>query len=231
MTILTVVQDVCTVIGLSVPDAVMASTDREHVELRSLANEMAERIAKAAEWQLLNTIATYTGDGTIEDFDLPDDYDRMLKKAKVWSSSIENPLSAISDRDTWLGLDVQSVDLVFGAWIIYGGQMHIKTALGSGVTAKHWYQSNLTIKPATGDNKTEFTADTDTFRLSERLLRLGMIWQWKANKGQQYAEDMATYEDLKGKLISDDKGSRKIIVGRQRGPRNLDYAYPMAVTP
>ena len=38
-------------------------------------------------------------------------------------------------------------------------------------------------------------ADGDTFVLDERLLRLGMIWQWKAQKGSPYAEDMGTYGD------------------------------------
>ena len=31
--------------------------------------------------------------------------------------------------------------------------------------------------------------------IDERLLKLGMIWQWKANKGSPYAEDMGTYSD------------------------------------
>jgi hypothetical protein len=231
MTILSVFEQVCPVIGLTVPDAVMASTDREHVELAALANEMASRIAKAHEWQLFNTIATYTGDGSTEDFELPSDYGRMLKKAQVWSSSLETPLSPISDRDRWLGLDIQSFDFVINAWILYGGQIHIKPALADAVTAKHWYQSNLIVAPEAGDNKTAFTADADTFRLDERLLRLGIIWQWKANKGLAYAEDMATYEEAKEKLICDDKGSRSIRMGAVRLARGARVAYPLTITP
>jgi hypothetical protein len=41
----------------------------------------------------------------------------------------------------------------------------------------------------------QFTNDGDVFRIDERLLKLGMIWQWKANKGSPYAEDMGTYSD------------------------------------
>ena len=29
----------------------------------------------------------------------------------------------------------------------------------------------------------------------KRMLKLGMIWQWKANKGAPYAEDMGSYSD------------------------------------
>lgn len=230
MTLLSVTQSVCKTVGLDVPSAVASSSEREHVELMEVAQEMAERIAKAHEWQVLNTVATNTGDGTTEDFDLPSDYDRMLKKAQVWSSSLETPLSAIPDRDQWLGLDIRSFDFVINAWIIYGGQMHIKPALASGVTAKYYYQSNLIIAPSAGSNKTAFTADTDTFRISERLLKLGMIWQWRANKGVAYAEDMTNYETLKERLISDDKGSRMLRIGPARVSRDVTTAYPMNIS-
>jgi len=126
---------------LNMPTAVFSSSDREHQELSALSNEMAARIAKAHEWQALNALAIYTGDGATEAFALPADYDRMLKKAQVWSSSLSTPLTPIFDRDKWLGLEVQAFDLIINSWIIYGAQIHIKPALGDGVTGKHWYQS------------------------------------------------------------------------------------------
>ena len=231
MSILSTIQQVCPVIGLSVPNAVFSSAEREHVELQALANEMAQRIARTHEWQVLNAIATYTGDDSTEDFDLPSDFDRMLKKAQVWSSSLSTPLSPIPDRDQWLGLDIQAFDLIINAWIIYGGEMHIKPAMTSGTTAKHWYQSNLIATNAGLTPKASFTADTDIFRVSERLLKLGMIWQWRANKGLPYAQDQDTYEDLLEKLSSDDKGSRMIRVGRARMPGDVNITYPLNINP
>lgn len=230
-TILDIIKEVAPVIGIDVPTVVMTGVEREQVELKALANEMASRIAKAYDWQSLAVVATYPGDGVTEDFDLPADYDRMPVKAKVWSTSINRPLTPITDRDQWLGMEVQAFDMLFGAWIIYGDQIHIKTAVPSGVSAKHWYQSRLIVKPQTGDNKEAFDADSDTFRLNAQLLKLGMIWQWKANKGLAYGEDMASYEDLKDKLISGDKGSRILTIGRQRVPYDVDIAYPVSVVP
>jgi hypothetical protein len=229
MTALTVFQEVCPVIGLAVPNAVMASTDREHLELGALANEMATRIARAHEWQILNTVETITGDGTTLDWALPDDYDRMLTKSQVWSSALSSALTPIPDADHWLGLDVQAFDFVLNAWIIYGGQIHIKPALATDVTAKFFYQSNLIVDAASGPNATTFVADGDTFRLSERLLKLGMIWQWKANKGQAYAEHMATYEEELSRLATRDRGSYMLKIGRRRWPRDTKVAYPQNI--
>jgi hypothetical protein len=231
MTILSVIKEVAKVCGISVPDAVYASADREHVELVSIAQEMAERIANGHDWQRLSKVATITGDGSTETFGLPSDYDRMLVKSQVWSSSLQTALSPISDLDKWLEIDIKSFDFVVNAWTVYGGQMHVKPALGTGVTAKYFYQSNLIVDPAAGADTTTFTADTDSFILDERLLKLGIIWRWKEQKGQPYDEWMADYEELKERLVLRDKGSRMIRVGSVRMPSDVTIAYPQTIIP
>jgi len=231
MTILSTIQGVCKVVGLTVPTEALASTERAHVELVALANEMADRIAQGHDWQSLKVLATITGDGSTESHSLPSDYIRMLKKAQVWSSSLETPLTPISDTDEWLGLDIQAFDFVINAWTIYGDQIHIKPALASAVTAKYFYVTNQIVTASDSSTKTTFTADDDTFRLSERLLTLGMIWQWRAHKGLPYQEDMETFEALKETLISDDKGSRMVRLGKVRLPGDLTTSYPQSITP
>lgn len=231
MTILSAIQNVCKVVGLEVPTTVLASTARDHVELAALANEMADRIAQSHDWQTLKSLATITGDGVTESHSLPADYARMLKKAQVWSSSLETPLTPIPDTDEWLGLDVQSFDFVVNAWTLYGDQIHIKPALASTVTAKYFYIINTIVTANDSSAKTTFTADDDMFRLSERLLTLGMIWQWRAYKGLPYQEDMQTFEALKEALVGQDKGSRMMRLGHVRLPGDLTTSYPQSVTP
>ncbi len=231
MTILDTIKLACPFIGLNVPPEVYSSTDRAMVELQGVANDVAEGIAAAYDWSLLSVQATHTGDGATEDFALPSDYSRMPKKAQIWSSSLEAPLSHISDLDKWLGLDVQSFDFVVNAWTIYGDQIHIKPALATGVTAKHWYQSNLLVTNAALTNQTSFTTDTDVFRLDDRLLKLGIIARWREQKGLPYAEDMDRFEDLKSKLMSADRGARMIRIGEARVPKGVVQAYPLNITP
>lgn len=230
MTTLSVIQDACTSgIALEKPTAVFGSTTREHIELASLINEAGYMIADAHEWQTLNRIATITGDGTDEDFILPTDFSRMLDKSQLWSSSLETPLTPISDRDEWLGLDVQAFDFVINAWIIYGNEIHIKPALASAVTVKYFYQSHHWARSAASANIDQFSADTDTFRLSERLLKLALIYKWREMKGLPYAENMADYQDLLAKLIARDKGSRIIRLGKAQMPRDAVFAYPQNI--
>ena len=231
MTTLSVVQDACTSgIALEKPTAVFGSSTREHIELAALLNEAGAMIAGAHEWQTLNKIATITGDGSDETFALPTDFDRMLDKSQLWSSSLETPLTPISDRDEWLGMDVQSFDFVINAWIIYGNQIHIKPALASAVTVKYFYQSHHWAQTSALVNVDEFSSDTDTFRLNNRLLKLALVYKWREMKGLPYAENMADYQDLLAKLINRDKGSRIIRIGKATMPRDAVYAYPQNIT-
>ena len=230
MTLLTVCQEVSKVIGLDVPTIVASSTEREYIELFAVAHTMADRIIKGHDWQILSRIHTLIGDGATEDFDLPSDYDRMLVKSQVWSSSLQTPLSPITDLDHWLEIDIKSFQFVVNAWTIYGGQMHIKPALDTAITAKFFYQSDLFAASSGGSAQASFVADSDVFRLSEDLLKLGMIWQWRANKGLPYAEDMMNYEQMLGRLVARDKGSKMMRIGKARLPGDVSVAYPQNVS-
>jgi hypothetical protein len=75
-----------------------------------------------------------------------------------------------------------------------------------------------------------FLNDTDVFELDERLLKLGMIWQWKAQKGTPYAEDMATYEDALARVAGADK-PMPIIIGRRPMSAAVNVAYPFPIDP
>lgn len=228
MTLLSVCQKVAKFVGMTVPSEVASSTDRDAVELLATVEEMAERITQGHDWQLLSRIHTLTGDGSEEDFDLPTDYTRMMVKSQLWSSSLETPLSPISDLDEWLGMDVQSFDFVVNAWTIYGGQIHIKPALATGVTAKFFYQSNLVVRSGSS-NVASFTNDADTYRLDENLLALGAIWKFRADKGLPYAEQMQDYEILLSRLVTKDKGSRILRLGMPNMPRDTKIAYPQSI--
>lgn len=231
MTILTAIQNVSASIALDRPEAVFSSTEREHFELQVLANTTGLHIAKDYEWQALKAVATLTGDGTKPAFDLPDDYDRMLKEAELRSSRYVTPLTPITASDQWLDMEIRQFNQVAGMWTMFGGQIHIRPAPAAGEEVKFFYMTRLWANDDQGSLKDGFSKDTDTFRLPESLLELCMIWKWRAQKGLPYAQDQDNYEDAKEKLQSTDKGSRIIAVGRPGRFRGATTAYPISIVP
>lgn len=231
MTVLSTIQNVSAAIALDRPEAVFSSAEREHFELQVLANTAGLHIAKDYEWQALKVVGALAGDGTKTAFDLPADYDRMLKEAQLRSSRYITALTHITDSDNWLDMEVRQFNRVAGMWTLHGGQIHIRPAPAAGEVVQFFYISSLWAKDDQGTVKDGFTKDTDTFRLSEKLLELCMLWKWRAQKGLPYAQDQDNYEDAKEKLMTADKGSRIIAIGRPRPPRGISTAYPVSVLP
>jgi hypothetical protein len=100
------------------------------------------------------------------------------------------------------------------------------TALtASGTSIGLAYLTRNCINLAGGGVGDVFTNDNDSFRLDERLLKLGMVWQWKANKGSPYAEDMGTYSDALAVASGADKPA-PIIIGRMPISAAANVAIP-----
>lgn len=227
MTILTVVRGACIQCQLAVPDAVMASTTVEMIEMAELLQDCAVMIAQSAAWQLLRTVHTLTGDASTTSFALPSDYDWMPTGEQVWGTDIEAPMGHVPDTNEWLGLEIQDFVTVTGIWTIYGGQMHIRPAMNAGKYAKFFYQSNKiwTLASNSASAATP-VADGDTFRLDERLLKLALTYRWKQAKGLPYAEELNDYETMRERLIARDRGAQRVVIGTARMPRGVSVAYP-----
>lgn len=245
MEILSVVKRVASVTGMAVPEVVFGSTDRTAIELATVANRAAETIASEHDWQRLRRIATITGDGTTQAWDLPNDYSRIPEGTTLrWA---EGELPHVVDHDLWLDWQVRDWNPTYGAWTLIGDRMEILPVLPAGKVVKYWYQSdrivrsdgtaanssfpyNLSFELADSDAygyaQTQFLRDTDHFQLPWNLLELGMIWQWKANKHLPYAEDLQNYELEKARAVKRERGPRVVTVGGAHCVDDAEIAYP-----
>jgi hypothetical protein len=227
MTLLSVVKDVCQVVGVQQPTSVYANIigNRTMQEMAALATEMAQRIAwdSGKDWTILKKVATLIGDGVSDGFDLPANYKRMLLTSEVWGpTSTQQPMTYIVDTNEWVRRRNQSWVDALGEWTMLGGQIVIQPIMGAGSSATFGYLNKDCITLASGGVGDTFMADGDNFILGDRLLKLGMIWQWKANKGSPYAEDLATYNDALNVAMGSEKPA-PIIIGQQSF---RDAAYP-----
>ena len=232
MTLLSVVKDVCAANGILLPTSVFSSItgNRTMQEMASLANEMAQRIAyDTRDWTRLKKIQVYNGDGVTQAFNLPANFKRMLKSSDVWrSTSALQPMLFVPDLNEWIQRRALNRFSAWGEWTNIGGQMLIWPVMGTGVTATFAYLDKNCVALASGGFGDSFLADGDCFALDERLLKLGMIWQWKANKGAAYAEDMGTYGDAITSSMGADSPA-PIIVGRSPISKSVKVAYPWTV--
>jgi hypothetical protein len=237
---LNVVNDVCAAVGVHQTTSVVANinANRTMFEMLALANEMAARIAgDMRDWTMLRKQTTFTGNGVLvgnvmagtEAFPLPADYSRMLTNSHVWrSTSTLQPMRFVPNTDEWLQRRSANWADAWGEWTIFGGQMHIWPIMGVGATARFSYLDKNPIALASSGFGDRFVADGDTYRLPERILKLGMLWQWKANKGSPYAEDMGTWGDAMALAMGTDSPA-PILIDRLPISAHARTAYPWQV--
>jgi hypothetical protein len=134
MTLLSVVKDVCAVVGVTVPTSVTTNiaANRTMQEMLALANEMAQRISyDTRDWTLFKKTQVFSGDGVKTAFDLPDNYKRMLLTANVWrSTSALQPMMFVPDFDRWMQRRALNWYSPWGEWTLAGGQMLIQPVMG-----------------------------------------------------------------------------------------------------
>lgn len=246
MTILSVAQQVSSVIGVARPQALFpnAGSDRTARELVDLANEMAQRIAyDTRDWTALSVAAALPDTGHLPGImgvpftmiPLPANFKRLLLNSSLWRMSAPSlPMRFIADYNEWVQRQLRGHFDSRGAWIINNRQIHIITPLAASDTAGFLYLQKNCIAPM-GDFSLfsdVFENDADQYRLDERLLKLGMIWQWKANKGSPYAEDMANYQDTLANIAGADKPA-PVLIDRLpiSAATSMAYPYPIVLGP
>lgn len=216
------------------PSTVFSSTEQTVVEIADLVTEVATDIMKGHDWQALTKIHSITGNGTDTAFALPEDYDRMaLAQGVSDANSWFWGYTQVPDMDTWIMIQngVYLGVVSPGWWILTGGQFQFQPAPATGAVAKFPYVSKNFAVGQDGASKSVFDNDNDTLVLDDRLLTLGLIWRWRAQKRLEYAEDLQTYEIALSQAQARDRGATVIRSNGNRRPGNIHVGWPWPLGP
>lgn len=216
-------------LGLSRPTAVFGQSDATAYQLQDTVNEAIRDIVQAHDWRLLTVLAEAAGDGSTSAFPVAADFDRFPKGMQAWTTRLNHAMERVGSLNDWLELEIRDYDYLVGSWIFIDGSIHIRPAPATGETIKYYYQSNLAVADNSGSTKAAATADDDALRLPERLLKLALIYRWRADRGLPYAEQMANFNVALEQAIVADKPGEKITIGRRNRMRGVKTAYPFRI--
>jgi hypothetical protein len=212
MNVLGIIQLASSEMGIARPTTVFSSSDRTMVEVKDTANEMAEEISNAHAWSRLKRLQTYTGNGETDAYPLPPGYGHMPKDQRIYSSRIPGcALEHVVSSDDWLARTTQGFTSAVPTWHIIGGTVVFNPVLTSGETASLYFVTRQWAEDEDANGLDAFVADTDAFRLPDRLLKLGIILHWRRKKGLPY--DAGPFAQAMLEEIARDGGSRVIVVG------------------
>jgi hypothetical protein len=133
-----------------------------------------------------------------------------LQGQALWSQKYPSiPLQGPISSQDLLALKALPVMPVRPVWRLIGGQLEIWPTLANGEIVNGEYRSTNPIVSGDGSTrKTRWTNDTDYALFPEIILRLGLIWRWKASKGLDYGEDFKTYQLERDKKAAHEAGGK-----------------------
>lgn len=218
--------------NLPSPTSIINSTDPNVPLLLRLANQEGRELARRHDWQAIKVAYTVATIATEAQTALPSDFDRLLPKPDIWNRSLGLQYVWANDSE-WEAIKALAVTSGSPGWVmLLGNALYITPAPTAGQTLAFRYMSTQWCQSAALVAQTYWQADTDTAKLPEYLIALGIIWRYKKSKGLDYAEDMTTYERALDLAASRDRGNRMIKL--ERSSREFDlppFNWPGTVTP
>lgn len=220
MSLLSMIGEVRKSMGFPAPTAVMSSTDTMILELLAMANTSGQDLVDVYAWQEITKECVFTATAAYNqgDFDTlctDADFNRISNNTLWNRSAIQQAMGPVT------GVEWQS-DVAFQAaapspkFRIWQGSLWLGPVGSLPTAGDTWafeYISNNWCEGQAGTGQSEWLADTDVGILDEKLMKLDIIWRWKASKSLEYADDLANFQDNLNLRMGQSTGARSLYLG------------------
>lgn len=219
MSLLTVIQDAARRLSLTVPTAVISSTDPLAQQLRGLADQEGRELRRGGPtshaWKILlsektiTTTATETQTGAI-----PSDFFAFINETMFNRSKKRRVIGPLTAHE-WQAEKAILASVLFDSFRIRGSDFIVTPTPPAGETWAYEYVSKFWVKLNAGSSAdaTAFANDADTIVFDDELITLGILWRFKAAKGLDYAEEHRNYMMALVDAIARDGGRRTMNLG------------------
>lgn len=200
-TLLQLTQDFCRRTGIPVPSSVIGSVDDQVRQIQGIGQKTLEDMVKRFDWEQLTKEALFTtiaseNQGAITTI-APDGFDRILNET-IFDRTLRLPVYGPLNASQWQALKALPTTGPLYQYRLRGGQLLFQPSpVAPGHLCAFEYISTwIVYDPVNDIYKSQWTLDTDTIVLDDTIYTAGLTWNWKAEKGIDYAEDFRRYEDL-----------------------------------
>lgn len=197
-TALAIAQEVARRMGIAVPSS-LVSTDTDGVQMLALLNEVGEELTTRFRWQQLTQEASWTTVASEAQGSLSSIFGNGVDSVvslTIWDSTDQRFIDGPLTDQAFL----QTRTLVQGPeheYKIFANRLYILPQIESGHQLQIFYRSSKWVLASDSVTYKEFlTADDDTPLYPDALMKLGLRWKWREEKGLPYAEVHRSFEAM-----------------------------------
>jgi len=213
MSLLTLVNRAQAVLNLPVTSTVVNNNAEGTKQLLQLANVEGIELADEYDWQALMVETSFTTTATEEQTDssadLPTDLGHIVDETLYNRTATLRIFGPVPSRQ-WQDQKAFGSAGADSQYRIRGNSFLIMPVPTAAQSVYYEYISNKWCQSSGLVAQAAWAADTDTGRISEHVMTLGIVWRWKQAKGHDYGQDYDTWETAKGRVTSRDGTRRKL---------------------
>jgi hypothetical protein len=200
MSLLTIVTDALSEVGSinPLPATIINNSDPNAVKALAMLKSIGKDLMKSYGWPGLKSTYTFSTVPNQANYALPSDFRRFAPMTQ-WDRTSHWPLMGNATDSFWELLQSGFVTFGMRFWFrMQQGQFFMAPTPTDVRTIAFDYYQNTWVASSGGAAQTTFLADTDTVRFlpnaeAEDVMRLGLIYKWKASNGLPYQEDKAAF--------------------------------------
>lgn len=196
MTLLSMGQDICDTIGIPRPSVIATATDQIGRQLFGIAKETVEDLAKM-DWPILSIPYTFQTIVGADTYPVPKDFDSAIADTAYLATQYYPLRGSLTPSDWQRIRNALPSQIGRYKFRIMAGNPPVfvmSPIPGTVETVVMEYKTSNNVQQSSGTLAPTFTADTDTPIVPEPLVKLGMKWRLKREKGLEYSDEFDDYE-------------------------------------
>jgi len=226
MSLLTICQNVCAVVGWPKPAAIAASSDATAQQLFGLANLELQRLSEKYNWPHLEVEYAFPTVAAQTLYALPADF-RVLAENAVFDASEYYAVKGSQGLPYWQLLKYGKLGSLSRTRfrVQYPNQIELTPApVNVRNMVSVYYTKNHAINNV-GGAIPKYAVDSDVSRVPESLVELGLMWRFRRAKGLDYSAERAEYDDTVAAQYAASISLGEIPVGGRREVSGLTDGY------
>lgn len=190
---------------LGLPSVSLSASSRDAIGYQSLGlmNALGDELVRVQDWQFLEKVMTFVGDGVTSVFPLPDDWGRQINQTQ-WATSDNRPLRGPDSPQMWSWNKYGIVSVgVFFRYRILNNEYNIFPTPGDGDEfALYYISKNWVYDTDTEEYKDKISKSTDVPVFDRRVMTSGLKAKLWSIKGF----DTTLLQQEYDRILDDEKG-------------------------